>query len=97
LNKAKAYNSAAAISTIHNSNVACCTIPPVVSAAVILICIHIYIECYNSYAQESDYTAKGDFISYAGFNKVYVTGDSKEKVLGVSLSINYVYALYTLF
>ena len=36
------------MSTVHNKNVACCSIPPV----------------------ESDYTPKGTFKSYGGFNKV---------------------------
>ncbi|RPD58387.1 hypothetical protein L227DRAFT_550640 [Lentinus tigrinus ALCF2SS1-6] len=40
------------MSTVHNTNQACCSIPPV----------------------KSDYAAKGSYKSYAGFNKVYVTG-----------------------
>lgn len=36
------------MSTVHNTNTACCSIPPV----------------------KSDYTPKGSFKSYAGFNKV---------------------------
>ncbi|KAH9927519.1 Alpha/Beta hydrolase protein [Epithele typhae] len=40
------------MATVHNSNVACCSIPPV----------------------QSDYTPKGTFKPYGGFNKVYVTG-----------------------
>ncbi|KAI1797533.1 hypothetical protein LXA43DRAFT_980911 [Ganoderma leucocontextum] len=43
---------AANMSTVHNTNVACCTIPPV----------------------HSDYTPKGTYKPYAGFNKVYVAG-----------------------
>lgn len=38
----------AAMSTVHNPNQACCSIPPV----------------------QSDYTPKGTYKSYAGFNKV---------------------------
>lgn len=39
------------MSTVHNTNVACCTIPPV----------------------HSDYTPKGNYKPYAGFNKVRST------------------------
>lgn len=38
--------------TVHNTNKACCTIPPV----------------------KSDYTPKGSYAAYGGYNKVYVTG-----------------------
>ena len=38
----------AKMSTVHNTNTACCTIPPI----------------------ESDYTPKGSYKSYAGFNNV---------------------------
>ena len=38
----------AAMSTVHNTNQACCSIPPV----------------------KSDYTPKGNYKPYAGFNKV---------------------------
>lgn len=44
---------AADMSTVHNTNVACCTIPPV----------------------HSDYTPKGKYKPYAGFNKVRSTLD----------------------
>jgi Dienelactone hydrolase family len=40
------------MTTVHNSNTACCSIPPV----------------------QSSYQPKGSFKSYAGFEKVYVTG-----------------------
>lgn len=40
------------MATIHNSNTACCSIPPV----------------------QSSYQPKGTFKSFAGFEKVYVTG-----------------------
>jgi dienelactone hydrolase len=39
---------------VHNTNQACCNIPPV----------------------QSDYTPKGTFKSYGGFNRVYVTGSA---------------------
>jgi len=42
-----------------NTNVACCTIPPVISS------------------QKS----KGTFVSYAGFDKVYTTGQSTDKAI----------------
>jgi hypothetical protein len=40
------------MSTAHNTNKACCTIPPV----------------------KSDYTPKGTYKAFGGYNKVYVTG-----------------------
>lgn len=41
--------------TVHNTNEACCSIPPV----------------------HSEYKPKGTFKSYAGFERVYVTGPAK--------------------
>lgn len=49
------FNRATMSTATHNTNKACCTIPPV----------------------KSDYKPKGTYKSYAGFNKVYVTGPEK--------------------
>jgi len=46
-------------SAVHNTNVACCTIPPV----------------------QSDDKSKGSFVPYAGFNRVYTTGQSSDKAI----------------
>ncbi|EKM48016.1 uncharacterized protein PHACADRAFT_109520, partial [Phanerochaete carnosa HHB-10118-sp] len=49
------------MSTVHNPNKACCTIPPV----------------------QSNYSPKGTYKAYAGFDKVYVAGPANPGKLAV--------------